>query len=634
MVQRGTLSWLSCVGLAMATCGGQHFAVAADIVVPTKESTELKSWLEQRNKALAADRNLQHDPYSIIVRFKGGIDPAEKAVIEALDGAVLESLDFLPGVVRLSLPMDAQDSVKLVQDLFGDRLEYAELDQVVRISATPNDPLLVHQWGINNSGQTIWGSRGQVAADVNSFLAWDTFTGSDSFRVAVIDTGVMASHEDLAANMWTNSGEIAGNGVDDDRNGYIDDIRGYNFLNRTADSNDDHGHGTHVAGIIAASANNGRGIAGVAWRCKIVPVKWLDSGGYGFWSDAAAAIGYCAQNGIRVSNNSYGTMAQSSVLRDAVAAANTAGHLMVCASGNSSLNADTYPMYPAAYTAANVLSVAAMGNNNRLADFSNFGATSVDIGAPGNDILSCGIVSNSDYVWMSGTSMASPFVAGAAALVWSMNPGWTIAQVKSQILTTARPTPALNGMVSSGGSLDLRAALLPSSVSTTENGVRDSFSLSNGREAASPRSALVTACNGYFRLPKIDFDVYPGNGTNVNNYFAHSFINQTASVRSATITLRVRAGVGGSDTDVIRLGYSDGTSGQIRYFNNISLSAITGVSWQPGTTRTVVIDLAAVPTTSGIVNLIPTLIQRRGMDLLVTDDTGVDYALLRIIRSN
>lgn len=638
MKSRGTGMKLKFSMAFVALCvAGTAKSLAADGVIEPRTSAEFKSWLELRNKALAENPEIAFDPYSVLIRFKAEdkeVDPADKALIEALGGTIIESLDFLPGLVRVSMPLPAEDAVKLLEDVFGDRLRYATVDHVTRISATPNDPSLAQQFGLNNTGQTIVGARGQAAADINAFLAWDTFTGSDSMRIGVLDTGILATHQDLAANVWVNPSEVRGNGIDDDGNGTIDDVQGYNYVYRNANPADDHGHGSHVSGIIGASGNNGVGIAGVNWRCKIVPLKVFNLWGSGTESDCAAAIAYCVRNGIRVSNHSYGFPSNTQVLNDAIASANAAGHLLVCAAGNAAWSIDSYPSYPASNPSANILTVASMDNRNLLSSFSSYGSNSVDIAAPGSDIYSCGISSNSSYVYMSGTSMATPFATGAAALVWAANPTMTMSQVRARIMSTVRPAPALNGLVATGGVLDLRAALVPTTVNTTENGVRDSFSLSNGRESASPRSVLVTACNGYFNLPRIDFDQYPGNGVSANNYFAHSFINQTASVRSATITLRIRAGSGGSETDVIRLGYSDGTSSQIRSFHNIQLSTVTGTSWGAGTTRTVVIDLAAVPTTAGTVNLISTLTLRRGMDVLVTDDSGVDYAQLRIVRSN
>ena len=237
--------------------------------------------------------------------------------------------------------------------------------------------------------------------------------------VGVIDTGIDYKHEDLAANIWINPGEIPDNGIDDDNNGYVDDIHGINSITGSGDPMDDHYHGTHCAGIIGAVGDNGKGITGVNWTVKIIGIKFV-SGGFGLDSDAVESINYAVglRNrgvNIRVLSNSWGGGGYSQSLLDAINQANTSGILFVAAAGNNSSDNDASLFYPASYDTLNVLAVASTDHNDNLSSFSNYGATTVDIAAPGSSILST--YPNNNYYSTSGTSMATPHVAGAAALL-------------------------------------------------------------------------------------------------------------------------------------------------------------------------------------------------------------------------
>ena len=243
--------------------------------------------------------------------------------------------------------------------------------------------------------------------------------------VAVIDSGMQLNHGDLAGNLWTNPGEIAGNGIDDDDDGYVDDVHGWDFVGDDNLPNDDFGHGTHVAGTLAAVGNNGIGVVGVAYSSRIMPLRVLDGSGQGYVSDAVRAIDFATRHGVRVSNNSWGyTGAASQVLYDAIQAAGAAGQLVVTAAGNSSADIDAIPEYPAAYDLPNIISVAATTQDDHLAVFSNYGAAGVDVAAPGEHILS---TLPGGYGFADGTSMASPHVAGVAALLLAAHPTWTVA---------------------------------------------------------------------------------------------------------------------------------------------------------------------------------------------------------------
>ncbi len=299
----------------------------------------------------------------------------------------------------------------------------------------------------------LWGMTKIDAPD-----AWNISTGSRSVVVAVIDTGVDYTDSDLAANIWTNPGEIAGNAADDDGNGFANDVHGYDFANNDSDPMDDNGHGTHVAGTIAAVGNNGQGVAGVNWSVSIMPLKFLNSQGTGYLSDAIRAVNYATMErtrygvNVRVMNNSWGGGDFSAAMQSAIQAANDAGILFVAAAGNSGLNNDVNPQYPANYTPPNVISVAASDQNDRLASFSNYGATTVDIAAPGVSIYST--IPGNMYAMYSGTSMATPFVSGVAALAWSIDPNASVADIRNAILKGADPVPALSGKVATGGRLD------------------------------------------------------------------------------------------------------------------------------------------------------------------------------------
>ena len=302
------------------------------------------------------------------------------------------------------------------------------------IDAVPNDPMYDPE-PTDSYSPGLWGLRW-----IKGATAWDTGVGVRDVVVAVLDTGVKYTHNDLAANMWTNPGEIPGNGIDDDANGYIDDYYGYDFANEDSDPNDDNGHGTHVAGTIGAVRNNSIGIAGVAPEIEIMGLKFLFASGGGTLSDAIAAMDYlrvvAAQYPLKkfIVNASFGGTGYSSIFEKAVQATATSGILFVAAAGNRGVSNDIMPHYPSSFDSDNVISVAASDLNGELAYFSNYGTGSVHIAAPGLQILSTYIGSDNDYKFLSGTSMAAPHVAGLAALLWSQNLSYGYDSIRSVIL--------------------------------------------------------------------------------------------------------------------------------------------------------------------------------------------------------
>ncbi|MFM8538294.1 MAG: S8 family serine peptidase, partial [Planctomycetaceae bacterium] len=345
-------------------------------------------------------------------------------------------------------------------------------DFQIDASLTPNDPLYGSLYGLHNTGQ----SGGTAGADIDAAAAWDVSTGSRDVVVAVIDEGIDFSHGDLAANMWTNPAEIPGNGVDDDANGFIDDVHGFDFHNNRGNvfsAADGDLHGTHVAGTIGAVGNNATGVVGVNWQTSLMSLKFLGPDG-GSTSHAIRAGNYATMMrttygvNVRVTNNSWGGGGYVQGLLDAINAGGAANILFVAAAGNDGRNTDTTPSYPASYTSPFIVSVAATDRRDALASFSNYGLTSVDLGAPGVNIVST--VPSNGYASLSGTSMASPQVAGAAALALSVAPTLSVTDLKNLLLTTADPIPALAGKTVTGGRLNANAlvrALGLTVVSTT-----------------------------------------------------------------------------------------------------------------------------------------------------------------------
>ena len=338
-------------------------------------------------------------------------------------------------------------------------IAFVEPDFFVTPSLVPRDPAFERLWGLAAAGT----DEGAGNAGINAPAAWDVTTGSRDVVVAVIDTGVDIRHPDLTANIWRNPGEIPGDGVDNDGNGFVDDMHGWDFVRRSGIMRDENGHGTHVAGTIGAVGDNGVGGTGVAWQVSIMPLRFLDRSGSGTTSAAVAAINYATRmrrdHGINVvaTNNSWGGAGASASLRRAIEAGARTGILFVAAAGNEGEDNDRRPTYPASYESEAVIAVAATDRSGRLAGFSNVGETSVDIAAPGVAILSTAPGGRSAS--FSGTSMAAPHVTGVIALAAAANPAATAGQLREALLTTARPIAELAGRVASGGIVDAAAAV-------------------------------------------------------------------------------------------------------------------------------------------------------------------------------
>jgi subtilisin family serine protease len=366
--------------------------------------------------------------------------PGSSLYLIQTPGLTLEAYDILLASLRQS----------------GLPLEYSEPDYVVYATFTPNDPSFGQLWGLHNTGQT----GGSGDADIDATEAWDISRGSNTVLVAVIDTGIDHTHPDLAANMWTNPGEIPGNNIDDDGNGYIDDTRGWDFVNNDNNPADDQGHGTHCAGTIGAVGNNGIGVAGVAHTVRLVGAKFLSASGSGTTSDAIEAVLYTTGLGVTLTSNSWGGGGYSQALKDAIDAARTAGILFIAAAGNDYDNSDVRPSYPAGYDSPNIISVAASNHLDQLASFSNYGFVTVDLAAPGVSIYST--YPGGGYSSLSGTSMACPHVAGAAALLKSVNSARDWTSIKEALLANADRLPSLTGRVATGARLNIGRTLVVS----------------------------------------------------------------------------------------------------------------------------------------------------------------------------
>ncbi|MDG2409247.1 MAG: S8 family serine peptidase, partial [Pirellulales bacterium] len=335
------------------------------------------------------------------------------------------------------------------------RIAFIEPNYTFSVADTfPNDDRIGNLWGLHNTGQ----NGGSLDADIDAPEAWDLQTGSGEIVIGVIDSGIDYTHPDLANNIWTNPGEIPGNGIDDDENGYIDDVHGWDFVNDDPDPMDGNGHGTHVAGTIAAAGNNEIGISGVSWNASLMALRFLNDSGNGSSYHAILALEYATMMGADITNNSWIGESYSSAAQFAINQAGNAGSLYIACAGNDRNDNDITPTYPASYLGDNVITVAATTNTDALSSFSNYGANSVDLGAPGSGILST--KPGGGYTTKSGTSMATPHVSGVASLLLSKRGDLTPAEIRSAILSGTDSIPSLEGKTVSEGRLNAFGALM------------------------------------------------------------------------------------------------------------------------------------------------------------------------------
>jgi subtilisin family serine protease len=454
-------------------------AVAA-LILATACAPDGASTAPQRESAVRAASELfsqqggsAYVAGEVLVKFRAGattaargaaLNAANATVTERIITAQMRRMGDAEGVTVIRTGLSVAAAIQALRGHAS--VEYAEPNYIYQHEATSNDPYFTNG--------SLWGMYGDASSPANQYgsqaaEAWAANkTDCSTVYVGVIDEGYMYMHEDLAANAGKNPGEIAGNGVDDDGNGYVDDVYGWDFDgndNTVFDGvNDDHG--THVSGTIGGVGGNSKGVAGVCWSVKLMNAKFLGSNG-GTTANAIKAVDYFTDLKVRHSltlaatSNSWGGGGFSQGLYDAIERANAAGILFIAAAGNSTYDCDTSTScYPAEYANSNLVAVASITSTGDISSFSNFGATTIDIGAPGSGVYSTVPVRSkgkiiSGYASYSGTSMATPHVSGAAALYAAYHPGATAADIKSAILGSAVPTPSLTGKVVTGGRLNV-----------------------------------------------------------------------------------------------------------------------------------------------------------------------------------
>lgn len=404
----------------------------------------------------------------VLVRFRAGVT---QNTIESLTQRLNDQVeDRIESVTNLEVieDEDGKDAESMVAQYRSlPEVEYAELNSEIKLDHEDggrkhlhaDDEMFFRQWGLFNSGQ----NGGRAGADISAMRAWAVTRGSDQVVVAVLDSGVDYSHPDLANNIWSRPPIIMAYRDDDlTPEGPVEDVHGFNVVEDNGDPMDDNGHGTHCAGIIGAEGGNGIGIAGVNWNVKIMPLKFMDAEGTGTTKDAIEAINYVIDRkragvNVRIISASWGSTAKSRALEDVIGKAYEEGILFVAAAGNSSSDNDVTPHYPSSYNLGNVISVAALNRRDELASFSNYGAKSVHIAAPGEEILSTYL--KNGFEEKSGTSMATPFIAGVAALVLAQNPKISVDDLRALLLKSVDVVPGLKGKVSSGGRINAAKAV-------------------------------------------------------------------------------------------------------------------------------------------------------------------------------
>ena len=458
---------------AVCSARAKTLICAAGVALAAQASAQV----EARQLIPMADRLIhEHLPGELLVRFKPGAvippdaaAPPEEADIDA--DAFAAAVPAMAMVLAEDLQMRpvqrvSPDGLTLRMETNGDLtaamtaleasglVEYAEPNYVYRTTNTPDDQFLSLMWGLVNNGQEILGVNGRPGADIRADEAWEIWTGDPNYVIAVIDGGIDPGHPDLSANMFVNEAELNGQpGVDDDGNGYIDDVQGWDFWDNDNDPAQDAFHGSHTSGTVAAVGNNSIGVTGVMWEARVIPLRFIGPQ-TGDSAAAALAIDYAVDMGARVSNNSWGGGGFSQTLLDALERARQAGHIFVSSAGN---NGDSTPNFPAAYELPNIVSVANIRNTDQIAQGSSRGFPWVDLGAPGTDVVSAN--GNNGYSYATGTSMAAPHVAGAMGLLWSYRPDLEWEEVIDRTYRRSRATNAMAAFTVTGGVVDAAAML-------------------------------------------------------------------------------------------------------------------------------------------------------------------------------
>jgi thermitase len=389
----------------------------------------------------------------ILVKFRAGVSPNTiEQITNRLNDRIQDEIEAVPGLVAVHDPDGGDANSLSAQYSELPEVEYAEpnyeinLDQASNNAtvARANDPRFGEQWALSK---------------ISVPEAWMKTKGSNEIVVAVLDSGVEYSHVDLVNNIWTRPATMAP--YHDQNLGTVDDVHGYNAVTNDGDPIDDNGHGTFCAGIIGAECDNNAGVCGVNWKTQIMPLKFMNAGGFGYVADAIEAINYAIERkragvNLRVINASWGLSQPSRALEDVIRKAYEAEILFIAASGSTSSDNDTRQRYPAGYHVGNIISVAATDRSDALAQFSNYGSKSVHLAAPGKDILTTAL--GNDYELHSGTSMAAAFVAGVAALALSARSGLSAEELRSLLLRSVDTLPGLRGKVSTAGRINAARA--------------------------------------------------------------------------------------------------------------------------------------------------------------------------------
>ncbi len=427
-------------------------------------------------KPVAVPRSVNEREAEVLVKFKSNVSLTEINKIAAKNNDRIEDeIETVRGLVAID-DLDNASAEKIAEQYsqMSDLVEYAEPNLEIKLDPTqtvsprelfdrsellteaPNDPMFNDQWALNNVGQ----NGGKQKADIGALQAWTKTKGTKKVVVAVLDTGVDYTHNDLLTNMWIRPDNVPA--YKDNQLGTINDRNGFNSDDNLSDPMDENGHGTHCAGVIGAEGNNNEGIAGINWEVEIMALKFLGRSGSGTTKNAIEAINYAIdrkRNGvnIRVISASWGSTAKSKALEDAIRAAGAEGILFIAAAGNDATDNDKRPHYPSNYKLPNVISVAATDRNDNLASFSNWGVKTVHIAAPGKDIQSTWL--KDSYREASGTSMATPQVSGVAALILSTDPRMSVEKVRDRLLKSVDKIDSLNGKVETGGRLNAAKAI-------------------------------------------------------------------------------------------------------------------------------------------------------------------------------
>jgi thermitase len=402
---------------------------------------------------------IPHISGEVVVKVKKGMMKSLLANKSMLGAQLVSELHLLAGefLVLKSANKSTQALIAHLKSL--PEVSYAEPNFLYHAIRTGQDPQYGKLWGLKNTGNNepdrngnYTNAQGVAGADINAEKAWEITKGSKNIVIAVIDTGIDYNHPDLKDNIWINTKEIPGNGIDDDGNGYVDDVYGWNAINKTGNPMDGNGHGTHCAGTIGAKHNNGIGVAGVMDDVQLMAVKFLSDSGSGSLAGAIEAIDYATKANVDIMSNSWGGGGFSQALEDSIKAAKERGILFVAAAGNDATNNDVKPHYPSNYQVDNVISVAAHTHADTLASFSCFGKRTVHIAAPGHNILST--TPNNTYKVYSGTSMATPHVSGVLGLLLAQEGRMDVKEVRDRLMATSVPGGAYRRTTIAGGRAD------------------------------------------------------------------------------------------------------------------------------------------------------------------------------------